>query len=162
MTDDAPLPIHHPEAEDAVISAAILSPKALTAAREVVAPEHFYSDVHRRVFDAVCSVDDEGRAVDAVTVATVLRASGRLNQIGGTPELARLIDSTPAVLNVSEHARLVKDSYVARETVAALETAAVAIRSGVAWRVALDEMRETLRKVRMSPEARTGKTGDEQ
>lgn len=100
-------PAHDPDAEAAVLSAVLLDDQRLSDVRGVLRAEHFYGDANRRVYEAILAVADAGVAVDVVAVASKLRDSGRLEQIGGTAQLARLADATPAVAHVRDHAELI-------------------------------------------------------
>lgn len=97
------------DAEAAVLSAALLEVDAALELIELITPGDFYADANRRVFSAIHAVLADGGTPDVVSVASRLRADGRLEQIGGTPYLAQLADATPAVSHVAEHARIVKN-----------------------------------------------------
>jgi len=105
---------HDLEAEAAVLSAVALSSAALDVVRDLVEPVDFYSGPHRAVFEAVLALDDAAAAIDVVTIAAQLRSAGKLQLIGGTAFLAGLVDATPTVANVAEHARLVRSLGVLR------------------------------------------------
>ena len=96
------------DAEAAVLSAMLLSRDVFDSVQEILEPEHFYSDANRRVFDAIVDLNDKSRPVDTISVAGWLRDKGRLDQIGGTPYLAQLVDATPAIAHVEEHARVIR------------------------------------------------------
>lgn len=97
-------PICDEEAEDAVISSAILSPDAWEVARDIVVAEDFWVWRNRYIWLALAELDAKGSKFDIVTIAGHLRDSGKLDSIGGTPALARLLDATPAVAHVTDHA----------------------------------------------------------
>lgn len=106
-----------------MVAATLLDQAALDLVRGVLAPEHCFEDRHRRVLEAVYAVDDAGEPVDAVSVAGRLRASGRLEQVGGTAFLAELMDSVPAIANVEAHARTVRQLARVRSVIATCQTA---------------------------------------
>ena len=92
------------DAEAAVISACLLKAEAVEVARAIVQPVHCYSPANEWVLRAIFAVRDESRPVDVVTVATWLRDRERLGTVGGPAYLARVIDATPAIAHVEEHA----------------------------------------------------------
>lgn len=106
------------DAEAAVLSSVLLSSEAFDQVQEVLEPKHFYVDAHRRVYEAVVELAAASRPVDTVSVATFLRDRGRLDQVGGTPYLARLVDATPAVAHVEEHARTIREKWRLRSLIA--------------------------------------------
>ncbi|HSC87808.1 MAG TPA: replicative DNA helicase [Polyangiaceae bacterium] len=106
------------DAEAAVLSAALLSAEAFDAIQDILAPEHFYADANRRIFEAIVDLAAASRPVDVVTVASHLRDRGRLDQIGGTPYLAQIVDATPAVAHVGEHARVIREKWRLRSLIA--------------------------------------------
>jgi replicative DNA helicase len=115
MTDR--VPPHDLDAEAAVISAAMLDRAAIDAAGELVKPTHFYSNANRRVFEAIIELATRNEPVDVVTVAGYLRDRDRLNEVGGTPYLAQLVDSVPAVANVESYANIVVRKARMRELI---------------------------------------------
>ena len=113
------LPVHDPNAEAAVLAAAMLSREALVEVRAVLpGPEAFFDDAHRRVWEACCAIDDAGGTADVVTVAGELRRAERLEQVGGIVRLHELCDATPSVIHVEAHARMVLDLWRQRRMVA--------------------------------------------
>lgn len=119
-----PIPAHDLDAEAAVIAAVLLSPEAIDDVREIMSAEDCYSDANRRILDAALELDAEGTPVDVVTVMARLRDRDRLAQVGGAPYLSQLVDATPAIANVGEHARIVRDKARTRRMVAVCQAAA--------------------------------------
>jgi replicative DNA helicase len=119
-TDGRPPPADL-DAEAAVLSAVLLDQTGATL-DEVRATwgerKVLYSDSNQLIFEACCAVVDEGDALDIVTLATRLRAEGKLDRVGGTPYIGKIIDMTPYVANVGEHAQIVFDAYRARQAIA--------------------------------------------
>jgi len=136
------------EAERAVISAVILAPDRLPEAREVLRGHEFHSDECNRLWDAVVAIADAGEPVDSVTVARHLQATGALASIGGTPTIAKILEASPAISHVGRHAEIVREAYLDRCTMWELEKAAGRIRHGQKSSVALNELREELKRIR--------------
>ena len=91
------VPPHDLDAEAAVLSATLLSSDAFDNVQDVLAPEHFYSEANRRIFEAVVDLNTTSQPVDVVSVAAWLRSRERLEQIGGTSYLAELTDAVACV-----------------------------------------------------------------
>jgi replicative DNA helicase len=149
LPDYDPSPLAHLETEASVLAAIALDNGHMEPVRAVLDDRHWYSDTHRWIWRAMVTVLERDGAVSMVAVANELKAIDRLSQIGGTPELAALVWRAPYFVEVVANAEAIRDAYIARETVEALEDAAIAIRSRASgWREALNDMRERLRKVR--------------
>lgn len=113
---------HHPDAEAAVLSAVLIDPRLLEQLRDLE-PRHFFGEPNHRVWEAILAVVDEGRALDLVSVAAWLRDRERLQSIGGPAYLGALVDATPAIAHVGEHAALVLDAWRRRQAIAICQRA---------------------------------------
>jgi len=106
------------DAEAAVLSSILLSSAAFDTVQEFLEPVHFYTDANRRIFEAVLDLSAKSRSVDIVTVSGYLRDHGRLEQVGGTPYLANIVDATPVVAHVEEHAKTIREKWRLRSLIA--------------------------------------------
>lgn len=106
------------ESEAAILSSILNDEPLLDAVRPWLRDEHFYSEAHRRIFEACCFVRDAGKPLDVVTLATRLRDSDRLAQAGGMSYVTTVLNSAP-VLGASRlkaYATSVRDKWVRRQT----------------------------------------------
>jgi replicative DNA helicase len=119
------VPPHNLQAQAACLSAALLSGDALDVVLAIVRPEDCYGDGDAIILGAMADLHRQGLPVDAVTVASMLQDREQLGKVGGPRRLAVLTDATPALGNVSAHARIVADKARERRTIAALQKRAV-------------------------------------
>lgn len=110
--------------EQCVLMAVLLERAHFDAVQGILTAEHFYDPRHRLIFEAVAELVATNRPVDSPLVASVLREKERLEQAGGAAYLGELTDWAPAVENVEEHARLVRDKWRARAVIARCQRAA--------------------------------------
>ena len=122
-------PAHDLEAEAAVISAAICGDAASDLVK-LLAPEDFYSEAHRRIFEAITRIIASARPIDSVVVASELRDMGRIEQVGGVAYIIEILNAAPVRLTYTEHARRVKDFAVRRQTQEAARRLAAECRVG--------------------------------
>jgi hypothetical protein len=108
-------------AEGAVLCASMLDVGALDVARLILKPEHFFSEAHRRIFEALVDLREKAEKIDTVQVGTWLKDRGRLAQVGGMGYLAEILTASPAVDHVDAHARSVVEKALLREVIAACE-----------------------------------------
>jgi replicative DNA helicase len=107
------------DAEQAVLGAMLLEKDAIGRAVEIILPDCFYREAHRRVFDAITSLYERGLPADMIGVGEELRSRGILESIGGTAFLSSLLDQVATAAHVEHHARIVLDKYVMREMIRA-------------------------------------------
>jgi replicative DNA helicase len=126
VRDDGPAtpPPYDLDAEAAVLSAVLIDPSALAKVDGVVRAEHFYSEAHRRIFEAVLEVRDRGGVVDTTTVASRLKATKRIHQVGGIEYIVDVINASPAFSNVRPHAVIVAERWRLRRIIATCQRAA--------------------------------------
>ena len=102
------VPRHDPAAEAACLSAALLSTDVALELVELLEPTDYYLGANRRVHEAMRTVASRGEPVDIVTVVAELRATQRLDEVGGATYVARLADESPAVAHIATHANIVR------------------------------------------------------
>jgi len=102
------------EAEEAVIGGVLLDNSALDRALEILTPEHFYREVHRKIVRAIVDLSERNEPVDLVTLAEALRARNELQDVGGAAYLAELAERVPTAANVAYYARIIRDKALLR------------------------------------------------
>src|ERR1700759_3888953 len=104
------------EAEQSVLGAVLLSDTALPALiiDERLQPEDFYRESHARVYQAMLDLHTLGEPVDALTLVEHLKQAGDLDMVGGAAAVEFLAGSVPAVGNVRQYARIVRDNAMLR------------------------------------------------
>ncbi|NIM01534.1 MAG: replicative DNA helicase [Acidobacteria bacterium] len=115
-TSGANLP-HAPEAERSVLGAVLLDNGQFDRARELLTGQQFYSERHRKIFDALEHLSETGSALDLVTLKDELERQNTLEACGGPAYLAALIDGVPRSSNVEHYARIVQEKALLRELI---------------------------------------------
>jgi len=114
---DGPLaPPQNLEAEQSVLGAVLLSDTALPALiiDERLHPEDFYREAHGFVYQAMLDLHSVGEPVDALTLEEHLKRAGQLDQVGGRAGIDLLAGAVPAVGNVRQYARIVRENAMLR------------------------------------------------
>jgi len=106
------IPPQNLEAEISVLGAVLQDPGALLKAMEVLRPEDFYKEAHRKIFRGCVDLFERNEPVDLVTLANELMRRKQLDEVGGASQLSALVDAVPTAANVAYHARVVKDKAV--------------------------------------------------
>jgi len=108
------LPPQNIEAEQSVLGAIILDNESLPKALEMLTPEDFYRDSHRRLFKAIIELFEKNEPIDIVTLTDYLRRNSELENIGGIAYLSNLANSIPTSANIRYHAKIVREKALLR------------------------------------------------
>ncbi|MHB1953726.1 MAG: replicative DNA helicase [Sulfobacillus sp.] len=111
------MPPHSPDAEMSVIGAMLIEPEAVARAVETVNVDDFYQESHRKVFEAMVNLFNQGKAVDVVMTGEELRSRNQLDLVGGLPYLMELASLVPTAAHVEYYAHLVKESSLLRQII---------------------------------------------
>jgi replicative DNA helicase len=118
------VPPHDLDAEAAVLSAIMVDAMALDKVLEFLRPEHFYSEAHRRIYEACMELRGVGQPVDVVQVGTWLKNRERIAQVGGMAYLTEVLNAAPAVANVASYGRTIHEKYRVRQLIATCQRVA--------------------------------------
>ncbi|MBY0123631.1 replicative DNA helicase [Bacillus sp. S/N-304-OC-R1] len=111
------LPPQNIEAEQAVLGAIFLEPSSLTLASEILIPEDFYRAAHQKIFNVMLKLNDQGKAVDLITVTEELAAAKLLEDTGGVSYLSELAGSVPTAANIEYYAKIVEEKSLLRRLI---------------------------------------------
>jgi replicative DNA helicase len=101
------IPPHDQDAEAALLGSIMLKPEVLHELGDTLNTADFYSNKNKIVWKAISKLHGEHNPIDAVSVSTVMKEQGVLDQIGGVSYLADLINKTPTAANAMYYAELV-------------------------------------------------------
>jgi replicative DNA helicase len=111
------LPPQNLEAEMSVLGGVLLENEALNRALEVLRPEDFYREAHRKIFTSLIILSDRNEPADLVTLTAVLKEQGAHEEVGGSSYLSTLVDFVPTAANISYYCKLVKEKAISRELI---------------------------------------------
>jgi replicative DNA helicase len=113
------VPPHNLDAERSLLGGVLLEGQALTDVIEVVKPEEFYRDAHRKVFEAMCFLYGKNQPIDRITVKDALTAQGAFEAVGGDEFIDLLDKIVPTAANLGYYAKIIHDKSVARRLIEA-------------------------------------------
>ena len=112
------LPPQNLEAERGVLGSVLLINDVLDEVTEVITPEHFYTDAHRKIFSAIRRLyDNNVHAIDPLTLAEELDKHSELADIGGTAYLEQVLEAVPHAGNTRYYAGIVREKWVQRQLI---------------------------------------------
>lgn len=115
MTDN--LPPQNIEAEQAVLGAIFLNTDALADAMEYVEADDFYRRAHQILFQAMVNLNNDGEAIDVLTVQNYLTTNNQLDDVGGVAYIAELATSVPTAANAEYYAKIVEEKSMLRRLI---------------------------------------------
>jgi len=108
------VPPQNLEAEMAVLGSMLLDEEAISVACEALSSDSFYSESHRKIFQAILDLYNSNKAVDLITLTNGLKKSNMLDGIGGVSYLTALANSVPTSANIGHYVSIVKEKGILR------------------------------------------------
>ncbi|MEE9202289.1 MAG: replicative DNA helicase [Dehalococcoidia bacterium] len=149
MSETPGLPPHDLQAEEAVLGCLLLDGETMYKLSGVLAPEDFFREQNRWLYQASLSVFSRNQAVDQVTVAHELSRMGRLEAAGGPAYLLHLQSTTPSSFEVEHYADIVHRLSRMRQLIAAAgQIAVMGYEAGPDVDTTLDRAEDMLYRLR--------------
>jgi replicative DNA helicase len=117
LPDFGKVPPQAIDMEEAVLGAIMLEKEAVITVLDILKPESFYKDAHRKIFKAILDLNLREYPVDLYTVTEELRAHQELDSVGGPVYLTQLTSKVVSAANVDYHSRIVAQKYIQRELI---------------------------------------------
>jgi replicative DNA helicase len=111
------LPPQAPELEQAVLGALMLEKNAVNEAIDILQPESFYVEAHKKIFDTILSLFRSDQPIDILTVTEELKKRGELDIVGGPFYISQLTNKVASSANVQYHARIISQKHILRELI---------------------------------------------
>lgn len=107
------------EAEQAVLGAMIIDNDAALRGVELLDPQQFYQEGHRRLFRAIQALASQRTVVDYITLRDELERRGDLEAVGGVKYLDELVNAVPTAANLEYHGRILREKSIQRRLIEA-------------------------------------------
>lgn len=111
------LPPHNLEAEQSVLGAILLENHAIDRAIEMITPDDFYKESHRRIYTAMLDLVESAEPIDIITLPEVLKRRDELEKIGGLSYLTLLLNTVPNAANIRYHCKIVREKAILRNLI---------------------------------------------
>jgi len=115
------LPPHSFDAEQGVCGCCLIDPLKVDECLQAgMAPEWFYDLRHRRLWEIMVKLMEDGCPIDMITVGEKANATGVLSDVGGLAYLSELMDKVPSAANSAYYVGIVKDRFIRRRMLQAI------------------------------------------
>lgn len=111
------VPPQNREAEESVLGAILLDKDAIIQVADVLRPEFFYVDAHKKIYEAMFALYEAREPIDVITLTNQLRKKKQLSGVGGSAYLAKLANAVPTAAHAKHYALIVKNMYTKREII---------------------------------------------
>lgn len=119
------------EAECGVLGSIIIDPEAIVQVADFLAPDDFYRDAHRTIYEVILQLYEQHEPADFITICDELERRNKLEDIGGASYITSLVNQVPTSGNVEYYGRIVERSAILRRLIhAAGQIAAIAYEEG--------------------------------
>jgi replicative DNA helicase len=113
------MPPHSIAGEQSVLGGLMLDNTAWDKVSDIVTAADFYRQDHRLIFTAITTLANEGKPLDAITVAEQLSITSHTEPAGGLAYLSELVKNTPSAANIKAYGEIVRERSVLRQLIAA-------------------------------------------
>ncbi|HMY73105.1 MAG TPA: DnaB-like helicase N-terminal domain-containing protein, partial [Blastocatellia bacterium] len=107
------------EAERMILGVILLDNLTVNQAVEILKPDDFFLPSHRRIFEKMVKLYEQGQAIDPLILQEELRRAAELDQVGGPAYIASLFDGVPRFSNIESYTRIVKGKSLLRKLIGA-------------------------------------------
>jgi replicative DNA helicase len=114
LADNRPADLY---AERTIIGACLLEQEARDQAFGVLKTDAFSLESHRRIWDIMLYLAEEGIETDQITLSAELRRQKALESVGGHAYLADLTVGIPFHLYIGNYIQIVKDKHLDRQLI---------------------------------------------
>ena len=109
------------EAEEALLGAILLEPKAFLNIAAFLSGEDFFLKRHELIWTAFSRLHERNDAIDYVTLTQELDAMGALDDIGGQAYLISLVNNTPTAVHAEVYGEMVSRTSTRRKMLKAAD-----------------------------------------
>jgi replicative DNA helicase len=123
----------------------LLDNEAIHRVQEILTPSDLYRESHRKILKAMLELNEQREPCDLITLTDQLKRRGDLEEVGGAPYLATLVDYVPTAANIVYYCRIVKDKALRRHIIsAATEMATQGYEEGVEVAALIDNAQKVI------------------
>lgn len=105
------------ELEQALLGSMLVDNKLIDIVASELDPRHLYDPLHQRLIEMICYLQNEG-TVTPLIVHSIMKADPGLVEVGGHAYLMGLAQAAPALPNVRDYVRIIKELAIRRELIA--------------------------------------------
>src|SRR6056297_3272505 len=103
--------------EEAVLGAIMLEKDAIISIMDILSPDSFYKEAHKKIFKAILDLSQNLQPIDILTVTEELKKRNELDDVGGPYYITQLTSKVATAAHIEYHARIIAQKYIQRELI---------------------------------------------
>lgn len=107
------------EAEASLLGSLLIDSDAVVKVSDVLAPDDFYEERHKKIFEAVLDLYSNRSSIDVLTLTNKLKEKKLLEAVGGSSYLTELTNFVPTASHVLEYAKIIEAKAIRRRIIKA-------------------------------------------
>lgn len=107
---------HNEEAEQSVLGAVLIDKDAISLVSEMISPKDFYNDINGIIFDAMLSLYEERKPIDAITLTRELKKTKGGDKVESS-YLSELVNVVPTAANIEHYAEIIRETATKRNLI---------------------------------------------
>ncbi len=107
------------EAEQSFLGSLLLDKDAMVKVADMLQPDDFYLDKHRRIFESMLDLYRRNEPIDLLSLGNRLHEHGDLESVGGRAELIGLANAVPTASHVEHYGQIVQKKATLRRLIQA-------------------------------------------
>lgn len=112
------VPPHSDDAEKSVLGSILIDKDAIVQVSEFLQPEHFYSNKHADIYQAMIKLFEAREPIDLVTLPQKLKTMKLLDAVGGVSYVSTLVEGVPSSANIRHYGEIIQGYYTRRRLIA--------------------------------------------
>jgi|YelNatPaOPRAMG01_1025707.scaffolds.fasta_scaffold01581_12 replicative DNA helicase len=114
---DFRVPPQNIEAEQSVLGGILIDSESINKVIDILSPEDFYRESHRKIYELMIELYEKSEAIDIITLSSLAKDRGLLEEVGGVTYLSSLVDMMPSAANIIQYAKIVREKAILRELI---------------------------------------------
>ena len=111
------IPPHDLALEEFVLGAIMVEEGSEIDVFNILSPDSFYTDAHRKIYEAILKLSSAQQPIDMYTVIEQLSKNGTLEDVGGAYYIASLTEKVGSAAHLEFHSRILQQKYIARQLI---------------------------------------------
>ena len=119
MSMDPKIPPQSLEAEASLLGSLLIDTDAIVKIADIIAPDDFYDERHRYIYEAALALYDKHSPIDILTLTDQLKNKELLEIVGGASYVTELTNLVPTAAHVEQYASIVSTKAMRRKLIKA-------------------------------------------